>query len=316
LDRDLGVRVGVLEIKDQLCQVLDRIDIMVWRRRDQADARRAVTRLGDEVIDLVAGKLSPLARLGSLGHLDLQLDGTGQVVGGDADAAAGNLLDRAVARVAVGVAPNPRGVLPPFPAVASSAHPVHGNGQRLMGFLADAAEAHGAGTEPLDDLRGRLDDLQGNRFAAGLDLQQSAQGAELPALVVAGGGKLLVAGTLFFLEGVLKLLDSLRVPHVMLTPATPHDFTAAVELRQLRTGGARIRHLDALQRLTGNDLQADALDPAGRAREVRVDHRAAQADGLEHLGAAVAQQRADAHLAENLEQPRIDGPGIVLHRLV
>ena len=97
LDRDFGVRVGVLQIEDQLRQVLDRIDVMVRRRRDQADARRAVTRLGDEVIDLVAGKLPPLARLGPLGHLDLDLDGVGQVVGGHAEAAAGNLLDRAVA---------------------------------------------------------------------------------------------------------------------------------------------------------------------------------------------------------------------------
>ena len=167
--------LAFLRSKIELRQVLDRIDVMVRRRRDQADARRAVTRLGDEVIDLVAGKLAPLARLGPLGHLDLDLDGAGQVVGGDSEAAAGNLLDRAVARVAVGVAPEPGRVLPPFSGVASAADPVHGDGQRLMGFLADAAEAHGAGTEPLDDLRGRLDDLQGNRFAAGLDLQQAAQ---------------------------------------------------------------------------------------------------------------------------------------------
>ena len=118
------------------------------------------------------------------------------------------------------------------------------------------------------------------------------------------------------LEGVLELLDGLRVPHVMLAPATPHDFTAAVELRQLRTGGARDsrprRRCSASRAMI---VQADALDPAGRAREVLVDHRAAQADGLEHLGAAIAQQRADPHLAEDLEQPRIDGLAIVLHRL-
>ena len=243
LDRNLGVRIGVLEIKNQLRQVLDRIDIVVGRRRDQADARRAVTRLGDEVVNFVAGKLAPFARLGPLGHLDLDLDGVRQIIGGHAEAAAGNLLDRAVARVAVGVASETGGVLAPFSRVASSADPVHGDGQRLMGLLADAAEAHGAGAEALDDLRGRLDNLQGNRFAAGLDLQQPAQGAKLPALVIAGGGELLVAGALFFLSGVLQLLDGLGVPHVMLAPAAPHDFTAGVELRQLGTGGERVRQL-------------------------------------------------------------------------
>ena len=38
LDRHLRLRVDVLEIVDELLQVLDRIDVMVRRRRDQADA--------------------------------------------------------------------------------------------------------------------------------------------------------------------------------------------------------------------------------------------------------------------------------------
>jgi hypothetical protein len=40
LDRDVGLGVGVLEVEDELGQVLDRINIMVRRRRDQRHARR------------------------------------------------------------------------------------------------------------------------------------------------------------------------------------------------------------------------------------------------------------------------------------
>ena len=50
---------------------------------------------------LVAGQLPALARLGPLGHLDLNLLGLGQILDGDAEAAAGHLLDGAVAAVAV-----------------------------------------------------------------------------------------------------------------------------------------------------------------------------------------------------------------------
>jgi len=39
LDRDAGVAVGILQVVNQLGQVLDRIDVVVRRRRDEADAR-------------------------------------------------------------------------------------------------------------------------------------------------------------------------------------------------------------------------------------------------------------------------------------
>ena len=105
-------RLRVLQVVDQLGQVLDGVDVVVRRRRDQADAGRRVPHLGDPRIDLVAGQLAALAGLGPLGHLDLQLLGVDQVLAGDAEAAGGHLLDGAVARVAVGVehdsAPGPR----------------------------------------------------------------------------------------------------------------------------------------------------------------------------------------------------------------
>ena len=43
LDADARARVGALEIVDELRQVLDGVDVVVRRRRDQAHARRRVT---------------------------------------------------------------------------------------------------------------------------------------------------------------------------------------------------------------------------------------------------------------------------------
>ena len=88
-------RVGVLEVVDQLRQVLDRVDVVVRRRADQADARRGVAGLGDPRVDLVAGQLAALAGLGALRHLDLDVVGVGEVLRGDAEAAGRDLLDRA-----------------------------------------------------------------------------------------------------------------------------------------------------------------------------------------------------------------------------
>ena len=66
-----AVRVDVLQVVDELRQILDRIDVVVRRRRDQADAGRRVPHLGDDGVDLVAGQLAAFAGLGPLRHLDL-----------------------------------------------------------------------------------------------------------------------------------------------------------------------------------------------------------------------------------------------------
>ena len=73
LDVDARRRVRVLEVVDQLRQVLDRVDVVVRRRRDQLDAGRRVAHPADVLVDLVAGELAALAGLGALRHLDLQV---------------------------------------------------------------------------------------------------------------------------------------------------------------------------------------------------------------------------------------------------
>ena len=113
--------------------------------------------LRDDLVHLVAGQLAAFAGLGALRHLDLQFVGVDQVVGGDAEAAAGHLLDGAAAQIAVGVALEARFVFAAFAGVGHAADAVHGDGERFVRFLADGAEAHGAGGEALDDFLGRLD---------------------------------------------------------------------------------------------------------------------------------------------------------------
>ena len=54
LDADLGRRVGAAQVVDQLREVLDRVDVVVRRRRDQADAGRRVAQARDLDVDLVA----------------------------------------------------------------------------------------------------------------------------------------------------------------------------------------------------------------------------------------------------------------------
>ena len=94
LDRHACAGVGVLKIEDKLRQVLDGVDVVVRRRRDQADARRGLTDLGDPGVDLLAGQVATLAGLGTLGHLDLNLKGAAKIAARHAKARTCHLLDR------------------------------------------------------------------------------------------------------------------------------------------------------------------------------------------------------------------------------
>ena len=87
LHRDARRRIRVLQIVDQLRQVFDRIDVVVRRRRNQADARHRVTQLADVVGHLVARQLAAFARLRALRHLDLDLVGRRQILRRHAEAA-------------------------------------------------------------------------------------------------------------------------------------------------------------------------------------------------------------------------------------
>ena len=80
LHRHQRLRVHLLQIEDQLRQILDRVDVVVRRRRDEADARAREAQGRDHVVDLVPGELAALAGLGALRDLDLQHLGVDQVL--------------------------------------------------------------------------------------------------------------------------------------------------------------------------------------------------------------------------------------------
>ena len=94
LHADPRRRVRAAQVVDQLLEVLDRVDVVVRRRRDQLDAGRRVPQPADVGVDLVARQLAALAGLGALRDLDLQLVGVDQVVDRHAEAGGRDLLDR------------------------------------------------------------------------------------------------------------------------------------------------------------------------------------------------------------------------------
>src|SRR3546814_1966346 len=69
LHADPRLRVDLLEVVDELGEVLDRVDVVVRRRRDQADAGGGVAQPGDQAVDLDARELAAFNPLGALVRL-------------------------------------------------------------------------------------------------------------------------------------------------------------------------------------------------------------------------------------------------------
>src|ERR1700704_3437320 len=181
--------VDVLQVEDELRQILDRIDVVVRGRRDEADAGHRVAHLGDNLVDLVPGKLAAFAGLCSLRHLDLHHVGVDEVFRRHAETARGDLLDRGAHGVAVRHRLEAVGLLAAFAGIRLAADAVHGDRERGMRFARDRAERHRPGGEAAHDVLCRFDLLDRDRLAAvlvrRLEPEQAADGEEALGLLVA-----------------------------------------------------------------------------------------------------------------------------------
>ncbi|EAP99266.1 hypothetical protein JNB_03820 [Janibacter sp. HTCC2649] len=297
---DAGLGVGVLEIVDELGEVLDRVDVVVRRRADEADAGRAVTRARHPRIDLGAGQLATLAGLGSLRHLDLDVVGVREVGRGHTEATGGHLLDR---RTTLGVE-QPLEVFATLTRVGATAEAVHRDGERLVSLLADRAVAHGTGVEALDDVADRLHLVDRDRLALGpaTELEEPADRHEALGLVVDALGVLLEDVVAALTRGVLQPEDRVGVEEVRLAFATPLVLATHAQLAVREDHAiSRVCRVVACRCLRGNDVETDATELRDRAGEVLVDEFLGQAEGLEDLGTAVGRHGGDAHLGHDLE---------------
>jgi len=265
-----------------MLEILDRIDVVVRRRRDQPHPGGRAADPRDVVVDLVSRELPALAGLGPLRHLDLDLVGVDEVVDGDAEAARRDLLDRRAAIVEEAVR-----VLAALARIRLRAEAVHRLGERLVGLARERAEAHRAGREALDDLGRRLDLLQRQRPVDCAQLHQAAQRRLPRRILVDHACEVLVGGdgvAVLTADRVLDLGDRVRVPDVHLAVATPLQDAADGEDFAV---DARVGAEVALERLGREHVHPDPADARGGAGEVRGDQPRLEPDRLEDLRAAI-----------------------------
>ena len=225
------------------------------------------------------GQLTALAGLGALGHLDLQIVGVDEVLARHAEPARGDLLHGAAPPVAVGIPRVPLGVLAPFAGVRLPAQAVHGDGQRLVRFLADRPVGHRAGREAPHDRLDRFDLGQRDRRRVRPEIEQAAQRAQPPALIVDERRVPRDRSGTACSESRAEAVDNLGREEMMLAVPPPLVFAARVEARRPSPASGKGCGMPQTD-LLGNHLEADAADARRGRRKVPIDERSAPARSL------------------------------------
>jgi len=289
LDVDFRARICVFQVENQFGQVLDRINIVMRRRRNQADAGRRTATFRDPRIHFFPRQLAAFARLGALCDFDLDFVGIHEIMNRDAEAAGRNLFDRASPFVF-----EPFGVFPAFTGIAFAADPVHGDGEAFMRFLADRSERHAAGFKTPTNRLDRFDFLDRHRIAYLPEFEQAAQRNMLPRLIVDQICEFLIKRVIVRTRRLLQRMNRLRMQQVHFPAGAPLMVATGIE-RNVAAVGNCISLTVAHQRFLGDRVEADAADTRGRPGKIFVDDGPMNADRFENLRAAVALERRNAH---------------------
>ena len=206
--------------------------------------------------------------------------------------------------------------LPAFPAVGFAPQPVHGNGQRLVGFLGNGPIRHGAGLKPLHNGIHALHLLQGNAALWVILKIKDAPQIHGPPLPVYGPGILFKGLIIPVSRGLLQKMDGQRVVKVLLLSRPLLVAPRAVQ-RQIHVKAQRVksRRMKA-GHIPRNILQGDAAHPAYGVGKIFVHHLLRNADGLKNLGALVGLNGRNPHFGRDLYNAVEHRAVIILHRCI
>ena len=254
---DGGMGGDVFQIVNQLRQIFNRINVVMGGRRNQSHTWHAVAQFTDVLGHFATWQLAAFSRLGTLGHLDLDLICRIQILGRYTKSTGCDLFDFGAQRVTIlqghvhfnlrvsndtlqaltrfdgdalellAVASR---ILAALTGVAFTANAVHGHGQGCMRFRGDGPQGHRTCGETFDDFTGRLHAIDSDGFAwIDLELKKTTQGHVTTVLVVDDLRILFVGVEIVGARAVLQLCNRIRRPHVVLASGAPCVLAARIQ---------------------------------------------------------------------------------------
>ena len=147
LDVNTCERVRIFQVMNELLEIFNRIDVMVWRWANETNTRGGVARLRNPRVHLVTGQLTALTRLRTLSHFDLNVVRVGEVLGCHTKTARGDLLNRGTTlRIVQTIR-----IFASLSGIRFCANRIHRNRKCFVRFSRDRTIRHRSGREALHD---------------------------------------------------------------------------------------------------------------------------------------------------------------------
>ena len=290
LYRHQRIRIHLLEIEDELCQILDRVNVMVRWRRNQGHAWHRIAQSRNQVVDFAAWQLPALSGLGTLSYLDLEHLGIHQIVRRHTEAARRDLFDFGdpVGTKAVGI-------FTALAAVRACTDLIHPHGQRLMGLWRQRPQGHTGGIKAAQNIVDRLHLIEGHRLVSELEGQQIAQCRNRSLVTMARIA--LIVSVIPAHHRRLQAHDHVGVVGVVLTAMHVLQQAALIEGFAARARPARHLPLIFFQL-----IQRHTANARGDTSERNIDQLAVEPHRFKQLGTAIRVHRRDAHLGHDLQK--------------
>src|SRR5690606_18016007 len=174
----------------------------------------------DPIIYFVTRKLSTLAGLSTLSHLNLKLIGVSKVVNSHSKTPRSHLLDGRPFPIAIFLSSKTNFVFPSLAAIAFCTDTVHGNRQSSVRFMGNRAKRHRSSGKTLEYTFHGLYFVNRNGNTL-LEFKQTTDGQCISGLVINFLGKLLIKPVVVIFGRLLKQMDGFGIEHMRLTPSLP-----------------------------------------------------------------------------------------------
>ena len=299
LHTDLCFRIYILQVEDKLSQVLDRVNIVMRRRRNKRDSRNRMTCLRNNLVHLITRQLTTLTRLCTLCNLNLNFFGIHQIFSGHTKTTWSNLLGLATERDTVIGFAKAFIVFATFTRITTCTQFIHSKRQSLVCLFADCTKRHGTCYKMLHNVVNRFNLIY--RYWVTLKFKEIAQEDRLLFLVYQGC-KFFELFVTTQTSSQLQSRNRFGVPSMLFAIFTIAKLTyigkQALQFTIFIIG--RITFIMELAIITGYLVEMNTTNATCSRTKISAQQLIAQTDSLENLSTTIRAQCANAHFWKHL----------------
>lgn len=163
IERNIGWRIEVFKVVDEMRKILNRVDVMVRRRRNEEKKRSGVEGIGDGRIEIVKRKMEELEGIWEMRKIDMDKIGIEEILSSKKEKERGKMIDWRELRVRSEIRKRVEKIriIEEIEGVRIEENGVNREGKSGMRIYGDREEGNGEGWEKIEDISWRIKIIDG-----------------------------------------------------------------------------------------------------------------------------------------------------------